>query len=102
MVARVKVNQTALNALCRRFGIRKLAFFGSVLRDDFQPQSDVDVLVEFEPERDRKLTYFTLGRLQLELEQLLDRRVDLALANALDERWRDEILRTAEVQYDAP
>ena len=101
MVARISVNQKELIAFCRRHGIRKLAFFGSVLREDFRPESDIDVLVEFEPEVDRQLTYFRMARAQLELEQLLGRAVELSLANALDHRLRDEILQTAEVQYDA-
>lgn len=101
MVAQLKINDDDLAAFCRRHRIRKLAFFGSVLREDFTPQSDVDVLVEFQPEADRQLTYFRLAKIQLELAQLLGRRVELSLANALDHRLRDEILQTAEVQYDA-
>ncbi len=101
MVARVPLNHDELAAFCRRHRIRKLSLFGSVLRDDFTPHSDVDVLVEFEPETDRQLTYFILASVQFELERLVGRRVDLTLANALDRHVRDEILRTAEVQYDA-
>ncbi|MEX0643124.1 MAG: nucleotidyltransferase domain-containing protein [Pirellulales bacterium] len=101
MVARVSLNPDELAAFCRQHGIRKLAFFGSVLRADFSPQSDVDVLLEFEPEADRRLSYFRLARIQLELEQLLGRRVDLTLTNALDQHLRQEILQSAEVQYDA-
>ena len=93
----VSVNPDELAALCRRHQIRKLAFFGSVLRDDFTSQSDVDVLVEFEPQADGHLTYFRLAKVKMDLEKLLGRRVD----NALDHRLREEILRTAEVQYDA-
>ena len=100
MVARISLSPQDMSAFCRRHRIRRLAFFGSVLRDDFTPQSDVDVLVEFEPEADRRLTYFQLGRIQLEMEQLLGRRVELSLANALDQSVCDEILQTAEVQYD--
>lgn len=70
MVPRIPVNQKELIAFCRRQGIRKLAFFGSVLREDFRPGSDVDVLVEFEPEVDRHLTCFRLARMQAVLERL--------------------------------
>ncbi len=101
MVARLSIDREALTELCRRHGIRRLALFGSVLRDDFRSGSDVDVLLDFEPEVDRKLTYFKLARVQAQLERLFGRRVEVSLANALDEALRQEILRTSEVQYDA-
>jgi hypothetical protein len=91
-----------LASLCRRHGIERLFFFGSVLRDDFDPErSDVDVLVAFTPEVEARLTYLRLGGIAAELEDLLGRRVDLSLANSLDRRMRDSILASAEVQYDA-
>lgn len=90
---RIEVPHDAIAAFCRERGIRRLAFFGSVLRDDFTPESDVDVLVEFEPERLPGL--FKLVRYQDELSELLGRRVDLCTFAGLDRYIRDEVLAEA-------
>lgn len=83
---------------CRRHHIRKLAFFGSVLRDDCRPDSDVDVLIEFEPGR---VPGFGFIRVQDELASLLGgRRVDLVTFKALNRRVKERILRTAQVAYE--
>jgi hypothetical protein len=82
---------------CRRNHIRWLALFGSVLRDDFKPDSDVDVLVEFEPEA--RVDLFALGEMQHELSDLLARPVDLVLKNGLKRRIRNSVLASAEVIY---
>ena len=79
---------------CRRNHIRWLALFGSALRDDFRPDSDVDVLVEFEP-----VTLFTLSRLQRELESIFARPVDFVLKDGLKRRIRDSVLASAQVIY---
>ncbi|MBV8772652.1 MAG: nucleotidyltransferase family protein, partial [Deltaproteobacteria bacterium] len=71
---RIAVDHERLAGFCRRNHIHKLALFGSVLRDDFRPDSDVDVLVEFEPGHVPGLRFFTLER---ELSEILGRRVDL-------------------------
>ncbi|MFH1417503.1 MAG: nucleotidyltransferase family protein [Planctomycetota bacterium] len=84
---------------CRRHHIRKLAFFGSVLRDDFGPDSDVDVLVEFEPGH---VPGFGFIRIQDELSSLLGRPVDLVTYKALNRRLRDHILNSSQVQYEQP
>ena len=68
---------------CRRWGVRELALFGSVLRDDFRPDSDIDVLVTFEPGVRR--TLFDLGAMQEELEALFGRRVDLVERRAIEQ-----------------
>jgi predicted nucleotidyltransferase len=81
---------------CRRHHIRRLAFFGSVLRDDFTPDSDVDVLVEFEA---GKTPGFAFVRMQDELSELLGRRVDLNTPNSLSKYFRDEVLAEAEELY---
>ena len=72
---RIEIPDEALAELCRRYHVRELALFGSVLRDDFRPDSDIDVLVEYES--DASITLFTLFALQEELEQLFGRSVDL-------------------------
>ncbi|MGH7844156.1 MAG: nucleotidyltransferase family protein [Candidatus Binatia bacterium] len=83
---------------CRRHRIRKLSLFGSLLRDDFGPNSDVDVLVEFEP--DARVGFFKLYDLEQELSQLLGgRRVDINTPNSLSKHFREEVLAEAEVLY---
>lgn len=84
---------------CRRNHILKLALFGSVLREDFRLDSDIDVLVEFEPGHVPGLRFI---RLQEELSELFGGRpVDLVTPKFLNRRIRDEVLKTAEVQYAA-
>ena len=83
---------------CRRHHIRRLALFGSVLRDDFRPDSDVDVLVEFDPEHIPGLAFFDM---QDELSEILERRVDLNTPGFLSPYFREAVLATADVPYDA-
>jgi uncharacterized protein len=94
----IEMPHDKLAAFCRRHGIRKLSLFGSVLRDDFRPDSDIDVLVEFEPGARTGLRFFVM---QEELTSILGRRVDLNTAAFLGKRFRDEVLAEAQVQYDA-
>ena len=83
---------------CRRHHIRKLSIFGSILRDDFGADSDVDVLVEFEP---GARTGFAFFGMQEELSQMIGRRVDLSTPGFLSKYFRDEVLREAQVLYVA-
>jgi uncharacterized protein len=100
MVAeRIRIDRERLADFCRHNYIRKLALFGSILRDDFQPESDVDVLVEFEAGHVPGLKFFALER---ELSQLLGRKVDLNTPNFLSPQFRGRVLAEAEVQYVAP
>lgn len=96
MRMRIQVPQERIADFCRRNRIRKLAFFGSVLRDDFRQNSDVDVLVEFEPGHVPGLKFFSLQR---ELSEMLGRKVDLNTPEDLSRYYRDEVLAEAEVQY---
>lgn len=82
---------------CRKHRIRKLAFFGSVLRDDFRPDSDVDVLVEFEP--GASVGLIRMAGIEIELSTLIGRKVDLRTAGELSRYFRDDVLRTCEVRY---
>ncbi len=83
---------------CRAHHIRRLAVFGSALRSDFRPDSDIDILVEFEPEHIPSL--FGMARLERELSALLGgRRVDLRTPEDLSRYFRQEVLEEAEVQY---
>jgi predicted nucleotidyltransferase len=95
--ARIEVPREQIADFCRRHHIRWLALFGSVLRDDFRPDSDIDVLVEFEP--GRRYTYFTLAQLEEELAGLLGRPIDLHVAKSLHPFLRDKVLGQAEAVY---
>ncbi len=95
-MARLGLDKARLADFCRRHHIRRLAFFGSVLRDDFGPESDVDVLVEFEDSHVPGLAFFTI---QDELSALLGRPVDLHTPQFLSPYFRDDVLREAEVPY---
>jgi len=97
--AKIEIPKGRVAEFCRRHHIRKLALFGSVLRDDFRPQSDVDVLVEFEPGCVPGLEFFGLEN---ELSEILGRRVDLNTAGFLSKYFRARTLAEAEVQYVAP
>jgi uncharacterized protein len=98
MRARIAVDREEIASFCRRNHICRLALFGSVLRDDFGPDSDIDVLVEFEPGHVPGLAFI---RLEQELSGLLGRRVDLVTPKFLNERIRARVLDDAEVQYAA-
>ena len=98
MTRRLEIPQEAVVEFCRRNHIRRLALFGSVLRDDFRRDSDVDALVEFEPGHMPGLAFF---RMQRELSALLGRTVDLNTAQDLSPYFRDQVLSEAEVLYDA-
>ncbi len=92
------MDREKIEAFCRRNHIHKLALFGSVLRDDFKPESDVDVLVEFEPEHIPG--FLGLGGIEEELSELLGgRKIDLVTKDFLNRRIRDRVLNEAEVQY---
>ena len=93
---RITVPVDRLADFCERHHIRRLALFGSVLRDDFTPESDVDVLVEFEAGR---TPGFAFVRMQDELSEILGRRVDLNTVNSLSKYFRDEVLAEAEELY---
>jgi predicted nucleotidyltransferase len=94
---RIEIPRERIADFCRRHHIRWLALFGSVLRDDFRPDSDVDVLVEFEP--DQRYTYFTLAQIEEDLSNLLGRKVDLHVRKSLHPFLRDKVLGQAEELY---
>jgi len=99
MSPHISIDREAVSAFCRRYHIGRLALFGSVLRDDFGPDSDVDVLVEFESGHVPGLDFVAIER---EFSQLLDgRRVDMVTPKFLNPRIRDQILRSAEPLYVA-
>lgn len=93
---KIRVPRQKIAEFCRKNNIRKLAFFGSVLRDDFGPNSDVDVLVEFEPGKTPGLAFFGM---QDELSRILNRRVDLNTPGFLSRHFRDRVMEEARVEY---
>jgi len=98
---KIRVPRKKLVDFCRRNHIRKLAFFGSVLRDDFGPDSDIDVLVEFEPGSTPGLAFFGMAE---DLEQIFGRKVDLmtfkGVKSSRNPIRREAILSSAKVVYD--
>ena len=96
--AAIPVSGDKIVDCCRRHHIRSLALFGSVLRDDFGPESDVDVLVEFEP--GARVGFFKLYDLEQELSQILGgHKVEINTLRSLSKYFRDKVLEEAEVQY---
>lgn len=96
--ARIEIPKEKVAEFCRKHYIRRLALFGSVLREDFRPGSDVDVLVEFEPGRVPGLAFFEM---EAELSMILGCKVDLNTPQFLSRYFREEILSEAEEQYVA-
>jgi len=98
MSVKINIPQDKIAEFSRRNHIRRLALFGSVLRDDFTPESDVDVLVEFEPGHVPGFDFITM---QDELSELFGRKVDLNTAGCLSRYFRNSVLDKAEAFYDA-
>jgi len=95
--ARIPISQAKIADFCRRNQVKSLALFGSVLRADFRPDSDVDLLVEFE--HGAKIGFMALGRMQRELTALLERPVDLVPKDGLKPVIRQDVLASTEVIY---
>lgn len=95
----ITVSMPEVADLCRRYRIRELSLFGSALRDDFGPGSDVDLLVEFEP--DARVGFLLLGRIERELGALFGRKVDLVPKRGLRPPMRGAVLDSARVLYAA-
>jgi len=93
----IRLDKERIAEFCRRNSIVRLSLFGSVLREDFGPESDVDVLVEFE--RDAVVTLLDMSRMEDELAQMLGRPVDLRAPQELSRYFRDQVLASAAVQY---
>ena len=99
MTLAIDIPQAEIEAFCIRNRIKKLYLFGSVLRDDFTPTSDIDILVEFE--NAATPGFFKLMRMQTELTKLLGRKVDLRTPKDLSRYFRDDVVRQAVIQYVA-
>ena len=94
----ITIDREQVADFCRRHHIRKLAFFGSVLRVDFGPASDVDVLVEFAP--GHPVGLIRLAGIERELSGILGRKADIRTPADLSRYFRDEVVAAAEVQYE--
>lgn len=100
-MSRLPLDQEELARLCRRYGVRRLSIFGSVLRGTDRADSDIDMLVEFEPDATPSL--LDMAKIEDELSAALGgRRVDLRTQAELSRYFRDAVVREAEVQYGAP
>lgn len=99
MAARSKldIDRDKISAFCKKHHIRRLALFGSVLGKEFRSDSDVDVLVEFEP--GAVVGFLRMAGMERELSEMFDRKVDLRTPGDLSRYFRDEVLASAEVQY---
>ena len=97
MNSQVSIPKDQIAAFCEGHGIKRLSVFGSALRPDFGPDSDIDVLVEFEPDRIPGL--FGFAGMELELTRMLGRKVDLRTPEDLSRYFRQEVLAEAQTQY---
>jgi len=97
VTSRIQLPQEKISEFCRRHHLSRLAIFGSALRDDFRPDSDLDVLVEFEPGHVPGLAFFAM---QAELTATLKRPVDLNTAEFLSLYFRDQVQKEAQVIYE--
>ena len=91
------ISQATLAEFCKKHHIRKLSFFGSILREDFGPDSDVDVLVEFDLDQIPGL--FGLSGMEIELSELLGRKADIRTPEDLSRYFREEVVASAELPY---
>jgi len=94
---KVEIPKEKIENFCKKHHIRKLSFFGSFLRKDFRPDSDLDILVEFEP--GQIVGFLKLAGMEMELSQILNHKVDLRTPAELSRYFRQEVLDSAEVQY---
>ena len=97
MEVKTLISPKKLKTFCQEYHIRKMSFFGSVVRDDFSPQSDIDVLVEFETGHTPGFDFFLI---EAELSKLLGRKVDLQTLNFLSPEIRSSVLSQAVPAYD--
>ena len=95
----LEIPRERIAVFCRENGIRQLALFGSILRDDFRPDSDIDVLVEFQP--GIRVGYFAIARMTRELANILGRAVDMRTPAELHPAFRDEVIKEALTEYVA-
>ena len=98
MGIKIDISKDAIAEFCRKHHIRRLALFGSILREDFSSDSDIDILVEFEPDHVPGLAFYTMQR---QLAEIFGRKVDMNTAKDLSPYFREEVLEEAEDLYVA-
>jgi predicted nucleotidyltransferase len=98
MPAQIEMPTEQIVGFCRGHAIRRLWLFGSVLRDDFRAESDVDFLVEFDP--DAQVGLLDMAAMEIELGEMLGRKVDLRTPAEISPHFRGKVLDSAELQYD--
>ncbi len=97
---KIRIPRKKISQFCLRWGVVEFSLFGSLLREDFRPDSDVDVLVTFS--REAQISLFDLVQMKIDLEKIFHRPVDVIEKDALENPFRKrEILRTAQVVYAA-
>ena len=96
---RIKIPERKLIEFCRRYQVQRMALFGSALRDDFRPDSDIDVLVVFDPSA--RVTFMTLGKMKRELSGIFQHPVDLVTQEGLKPAIREAVLSSAQEVYAA-
>ena len=95
---RANITSKQIADFCEKNHIRRLAFYGSVLRSDLRPDSDVDVLVEFDPEQ--PIGLMEVAGIEIELSEIIGRKIDLRTPEDLSRYFRDKVIAAAEVQYE--
>jgi len=95
---KVKLTKEQIKIFCENNHIRKFAYFGSVLRDDFKPDSDLDILVDLEP--DAIIGLLEMAQMEIELSEMIGRNVDLRTPEDLSIYFRDKVVKEADVQYE--
>jgi uncharacterized protein len=96
---KINIPEKKIKDFCQHYQVRRMALFGSVLRDDFRPDSDIDVLVVFNPSA--RISFLTLGRMTRELSTLFGRQVDLVPQDGLKSTIREAVLSSAQEVYAA-
>jgi hypothetical protein len=96
--SRINITKRQIADFCKKNHIRKFAFFGSILHDDFRTDSDIDILIEID--KKHPIGYFKMAEMEIELSEITGRKVDLRTPNELSRYFKDEVLSEAEVQYD--
>ena len=94
---KVNLTKEQIKNFCEKNHIRRFAYFGSVLRDDFGPNSDIDILVDLEP--DARIGLLEMAQMEIELTEMIGKQVDLRTPGDLSIYFRDKVVKEAEVQY---
>jgi hypothetical protein len=96
---KLKIPSEKIEAFCQRYHVQRMSLFGSALREDFKPESDIDVLIQFDPEA--RVSFLTLGKMKRELSAILERTVDLVPQDGLKSVIRNQVISSSRVIYAA-